>query len=76
MTHIRSLKAQGVKGDTGLMLTAIILLTLPADMRLEWAREENKEGDLDSLLNFLKTEVERRERSETYKSVKSTTSKD
>ena len=68
MTHVRSLGNLGLQGDNyGVVLTPIILSCLPSDIRMEWAREENKESDLAWLLAFLKTEIERRERSEAYK---------
>ena len=67
--HVRSLETLGIDGPTyGVMLTPVILSRLPADVRMEWAREGlNKEGDLNWLLTFLKGEIERRERANTFK---------
>ncbi len=49
------------------MLTAIILSRLPADLRMGWAREgEQHESDLNWLLAFLQSEIERRERSQSF----------
>ena len=39
---------------------------MPPDIRLEWARHDDREDDLKFLLDFLSAEVERRERSLTY----------
>ena len=68
LVHIRSLEALGIKGDQyGVILTPLILSRVPADVRLEWAREsEGKEGDLDFLVKFLQQEIERRGRSGVY----------
>ncbi len=59
-----------VKGETyGLFLTPVILSRLPQDIRLEWALEgEGKEADLQFLLDFLRKEIQHRERSEVFKS--------
>ena len=68
MKHIRSLDSLDVTASqSGLVLTPILLECLPRDMRMEWAKEEKKEGDLDYLLNLFKTELERRERSDSYR---------
>ena len=71
LTHVRSLKTLGVAGDQyGVFLTPVILSRLPNDIRMEWSREgSGHESDLDWLLNFLQKEIERRERSETFKCV-------
>ena len=65
-THVRSLEALGISGKQyGVLLTPIILSRLPTELRLEWARTgEGKEGDLAYLLDFLKLEISRRERSQ------------
>ena len=67
--RVRSLEAFGVDGQkSGLFLTPMILSRLPTDVRMEWAREgQGKEDDLEFLLSFLKTEIERRERADTFK---------
>ena len=69
LSHTRSLETFGIEGDTfGVFLTPIILSWLPADIRLEWAREgEGKEDNLAFLLTFLSKEIRRRERSDTFK---------
>ena len=69
LTHIRSLEVYDIKGKTyGVVLTPMILSRLPADIRLEWARTgEGREDNLDYLLEFLKNEIERRERSESFR---------
>ena len=71
LIHIRSLKTLGVSGDQyGVFLTPVILSRLPHDIRMEWSREgSGHESDLNWLLNFLQKEIERRERSETFKDV-------
>ena len=69
LAHIRSLEVWEIMGKNyGVVLTPVILSRLPSDIRLEWARSgEGKEDDLDFLLQFLKQEIERRERSEAFK---------
>ena len=64
LVHVRSLDALDIKGATyGVFLTPLILSRLPTDVRMEWAREGGgKESDLPYLLDFLKKEIERRER--------------
>ena len=71
LTHIRSLESLGIRGsEYGVFLTPVILSRLPQDIRMEWSRDgEGKESDLDWMLTFLTKEIERRERSETFKSV-------
>lgn len=73
VSHVRSLEQLEIKGEQyGVILTPLILARLPPEVRMEWAREgERKEGDLDFLLQFLKTEVQRRERAETFKTLQS-----
>ena len=62
--HVRALGNLDVGGEQyGVLLTPIILSRLPQDLRLEWAREEGHEGELEYLLTFLKGEIGRRERS-------------
>ncbi|KAK4324412.1 hypothetical protein Pmani_004972 [Petrolisthes manimaculis] len=69
LRHVRSLEGLGINGDQyGVVLTPVILSRLPQDIRLEWSRESSgHEGDLEWLLKFLQTEIQRRERSETFK---------
>ena len=69
LAHIRSLEALGVTGSQyGVILTPLILSRLPQDIRMEWAREgEGHESDLSWLLEFLKKEIQRRERSQTFR---------
>ena len=64
--HVCSLEALGITSEQyGVLLCPVILSRLPPDLRLEWAREnENQEGDLDWLLEFLQNEISRRERSQ------------
>ena len=71
LTHIRSLEVLGVAGkECQVFLTPIILTRLPSALRLEWSRDgSGKESDLEYLLEFLKTEIERHERSETFNQV-------
>ena len=63
--HVRSLEALNIKGEQyGVFLTPIVLSKLPHGLRLEWARgSEEKESDLDYLLQFFEQEICRRERS-------------
>ena len=65
LAHVRSLESLGISGEKyGFFLTPVILSRLPQDIRMEWAREgEGRESDLDFLLQFLKRELQRRERS-------------
>lgn len=65
LSHIRSLEALDVGGDKyGVILTPLVLSKLPEDVRMEWARtSEGHEGDLCHLLEFLNSEIRRRERS-------------
>lgn len=69
LCHVRSLEGLGINGDKyGVVLTPVILSRLPQDIRLEWSRESSgHEDDLEWLLKFLQTEIQRRERSETFK---------
>ena len=66
--HVRSLEVLGVTGEQyGVVLTPIILSRLPEELRMEWSRDgEGKEGDLEFLLEFLRKEISRRERSQTF----------
>ena len=68
LTHIRCLEVLGVGGKNyGVVLTPLILSRLPSDLRLEWARGgEGKESDLEYLLEFLHSEINRRERSQAF----------
>ena len=76
--RVRSLEALKVDGkESGLFLTPLILSRLPADVRMEWAREgEGKEDDLQNLQEFIKREIERRERANTFKVDSSDSSKE
>ena len=69
LRHVRSLEGLGINGDQyGVVLTPDILSRLPQRIRLEWSWESSRhEGDLEWLLKFLQTEIQRRERSETFK---------
>ncbi|XP_063590241.1 uncharacterized protein LOC134767126 [Penaeus indicus] len=71
LTHIRSLQALGVTEEQcEVFLTPLILSCLPEELRLEWAREgSGRESDISWLLQFLQKEIERIERSETFKVV-------
>lgn len=72
LSHVRSLETLGITGEQyGVLLTPIVLSCIPHDLRVEWARKsEGQESDLEWLLNFLGNEVQLRERSETFKSLK------
>lgn len=72
-SNIRSLDNLGVSGDKyGVVLTPLVLSRLPPEFRMEWARvSENRESDLLWLLDFLRSEITRRERSETYQTTSS-----
>ena len=67
--HVHSLKAVDVKGtEYGVILTLLVLSCLPQDIRMEWAREgEGKEPDLSWFMESLQKEIQRRERSSTFK---------
>ena len=62
-----------ITGDTyGVILTPLILSRLPPDVRLEWARNgAGHESDLEFLLSFLKLEIQCRERSQTFRELRS-----
>ena len=67
LMNIRALEQYGIGGDQyGVILTPLVLSRLPQDLRMEWAKDEGKESDLQHLLSFLKKEIERRERSQTF----------
>ena len=76
--HVRSLQTLGIDGATyGVVLTPILLSRLPSQTRMEWARDaEGHEQDLKWLLEFLRKEIERRERSETFDAKPSATAAD
>ena len=78
LIHVRSLEALGISGDTyGVILTPLVLSKLPKEIRLEWARGgSGHESDLEWLLQFLKVETERRERSGVYGDLVATTTRD
>ena len=58
----------------GVILTPLILSRLPQYVRLEWALEgQGRESDLDWLLPFLASEINPRER---YQSFRDTTTHD
>ncbi|XP_066958135.1 uncharacterized protein [Macrobrachium rosenbergii] len=69
LRHVRSLEALCISGDQyGVVLTSIILSRLLQDMKLEWSRESaGHESDLEWLVKFLQMEIQRHERSETFK---------
>ena len=69
LKHMRSLEALGITGSQyGVILTPVVLSRLPSDLRMEWALDSVKrENDLTFLLQFIKNEIERRERSQVYK---------
>ena len=71
LKHIRSLETLGVTGDAyGVVLTPMILSKVPSQVRLEWARDgAGREGDLQFLLDFLKKEIGRQERSSVFSSL-------
>ncbi|XP_064650936.1 uncharacterized protein LOC135502211 [Lineus longissimus] len=72
-SHVRCLAGLDVSGEKyGLFLTPLVLSKLPTEIRMEWARVgEGKERDLQFLLNFLKVEIERRERADGFRSMQS-----
>ena len=69
LQHVRSLEGLGINSDQyGIMLTPVTLSRLLQEIHLEWSRESSRhEGDLECLLKFLQTQIQRRERSETFK---------
>ena len=73
LSHVRSLETYNITGDTyGVILTPLILSRLPPDLRLEWAcNGAGHESDLEFLLSFLKLEIQRRERSQTFRELRS-----
>ena len=70
LTHTRGLESLEISGEQcEVFLVPIILSRLPEDIRLEWTRHEDQEGDLEFLLSFLQKEIERLARADTYKEV-------
>lgn len=69
VSHVRNLEVLNVKEDQyGVILTPVILSRLPHDLRMEWSREgSGHESDLSWLMKFLQQELERRERSESFR---------
>ena len=75
LCNIRSLEKFGISGDQyGVILTPLVLSRLPQELRMEWAKVEGKESDLEYLLEFLKGEIQRRERSQTFSNTNNTMS--
>ncbi|KAG1682986.1 hypothetical protein GQR58_010380 [Nymphon striatum] len=70
-SRVRSLHSLDISSDQyGIILTPVVLSCLPTDIRMEWARDgEGRESDLKYLLDFLNKEIQRRERSDTFKDV-------
>ncbi len=77
LSHVRSLETLGVNGaNYGMFMTPLILSRLPTDIRLEWARNgDGRESDLDWLIEFLRKEIERRERSDCFRDISRNTAK-
>ena len=71
VAHVRSLEALDIKSENfGVILTPIIVSRLPEEIRLEWPRDsQNKEADLDYLMDFLEREISRRGRCELFGSM-------
>ena len=71
VAHVRSLEALDIKSENfGVILTPIIVSRLPEEIRLEWSRDsQNKEADLDYLMDFLEREISRRDRCELFGSM-------
>jgi len=67
-SHVRSLQTLGITGEQyGVVLTPLLLSRLPEDLRMEWARDGlDKESDLNFLMEFLRLQVERKERAEAF----------
>ena len=63
LVHVRSLESLHITGERYRgILTPMILSRLPSGMRLEWTKTgRGKEDDLSFLLEFLNSELERRE---------------
>ena len=76
--HIRGLENLGIGGkEYGVFLTPLVLASLPSGIRLEWAKvAEGKEGDIDFLIEFLNEEIEKRERSNTFRGLLKTETKE
>ena len=72
VAHVRSLEALDIikSENFGVILTPIIVSRLPEEIRLEWSRDsQNKEADLDYLMDFLEREISRRDRCELFGSM-------
>ena len=69
LSHVRSLESLGIAGDNyGVLLTPIVLSSLPADIRMQWARvSDGQESNLTWLLEFLGKEISLREKSLTFR---------
>jgi hypothetical protein len=77
-THVRCLENLGVAGEQyGVVLTPLLLSRLPDDLRMEWARDGiDRESDLVFLMEFLRMQVERKERAEAFVSTPSSEDKE
>ncbi len=64
VANVRALEALEVTADQfGVVLTPVIVSRLPEDIRMEWSRDSvDHEADLTFLMDFLETEIQRRER--------------
>ncbi len=71
-SHLRSLKSLGVESSSyGAMLSPMLLMKLPPELRLIVSRETtDTELDMDSLLKVFKQELEARERASVPKTTK------
>jgi hypothetical protein len=78
LSHVRGLENLGINGkEYGVFLTPLVLSCLPPGVRMEWARDSaGKEGNLEWLLDFLETEIQNRERCNTFKGLVKVDSKE
>lgn len=70
--HTHSLDALDISRDKYMViLSPLILVRLPNDIRLKWARERSeREGDVSHLITFLQCKIERKDRSESTRTEK------
>ena len=66
---MRSLSSLGITGETyGVILTPLIVSRLTSEIRMVCSHEsKGEEMNLDYLLEFMRDELERRERADTFK---------
>ena len=61
---MRALEALGIGSEQyGVLLSPMVLSRLPQEIKLEFGRKDDNDGDINFLLDFLRKEIVRREKS-------------